>query len=228
MTRVIVILAFLLSFGAGFYTGTHKVHKEATSEDSKTTTRPFRRPEGGLLQSDLNLTPDQQSEMKAIWADVSGPGQRSYSEKQHQARKEHDEAILKVLSSTTLEQIEKIDKDFVERIEGIDREWRKSYEEAVEKTRKMLNPDQLARYNQILSARTGLEGRGGRGGGREGGREGGWRDGSGPTSRPTSRPTTRPGGFGGGPSFGGGPGFGGGQISRPGPFLSFPSTRPAN
>lgn len=222
MTRVIVILGFLLSFGAGFYTGTHSVHKQQLDPDKTSSTRPFSRPRGGLLQADLNLSPDQQNKMTQIWSDVSGPGQRAYSEKQHLARKDHDDAILAVLSPSTLEQIEKIDRKFLDRIEEIDRDWRKSYEEAVDKTRKMLNPDQLSRYNQILSVRSGPEGRGGSGGARGGRDGGGRRDGAGPSSRPTTRP--------GGPGFGGA----GGQYYRPGPILSIPTTsttsttRPAN
>jgi hypothetical protein len=221
MTRVIIILGFLLSFGAGFYTGTHWVHHEGSDQSKISSTRPNKRLGGGLLQADLNLTPDQQKEMTEIWSDVSGPGQRAYSEKQRQASKDHYDDILKVLSPATIEQIEKIDRKFLDRMEGIDLEWRKSYEEAVEKTRKMLNPDQLARYNQILNARfSGPDGRGGNRGGRDGGgrdgggRDGGWREGQGASSRPSTRPN--------------GLGFGGGQFNRQGPFLSIPTTRPAN
>lgn len=147
MTRLIVITGFIIAFLAGTMAGMVFRHDSG----------PGARPPGGresFIGSQLGLSADQQAKMKAIWQDVSHRPDRS---KRGQIRKDQEEAIAKLIHPEDRPAYDKVVADCHAKLDQMDTEGRKSFQQAVEKTKAILTPDQLKKYDVLLARNDGRD-----------------------------------------------------------------------
>lgn len=144
MTRLIVLVAVIVAFCAGAM-----VDRVARGPGSQPD-----RPHGGpasWIGSQLNLTADQQEKMKDIWSSVfhhgSGPGQY---DKRQDLRHQQEVAIAALIHDDDKPAYDKIVADTKAKLDAIDADNKKSFDQAVAKTKSILTPEQLKKYEQIV------------------------------------------------------------------------------
>jgi len=165
MSKLVVILGFLVSFAAGLIVGWRVVsplHPAATGFGSAeldkgrlTTTQPSgpreRRDPRGWLTEVLKLSSEQQAQMKEIWDDPAHQGRREHDERRKLLRKDRDDAITRLLTETgKKDEFDRINADFFKGNQALDAEWRGRFQAAVERTKAILTDDQRTKYEEIL------------------------------------------------------------------------------
>jgi Spy/CpxP family protein refolding chaperone len=184
--KLLIAILFLIALGTGIVVGmgvsrTPKAHER-----------------GSWLAEELNLTPDQSEKIKAIWSDISRPGQSSF-DRRRQYQRERDEALLGLLTPEQRAAYGTIVDKYNLQIAELNHEREQAFQAAVESTKDILTESQRAKYDEIL--RRGFrggrgEGPGGPGRGGDGfGRGEGWhgsstRRGSGESIYVPPRPNT--------------------------------------
>ena len=149
MTKLIVILGFLIAFSAGLVIGFSSQRQTVPQVGpTGTTTKPDRR--GGFLAAHLNLTAEQRQTMDKIWSEAVRGRHWQLEEKRRECRKERDEAIAALLRASDTQKYESIMKAYAQRMDDLEQEDRTAFQEAVAKTKKILNPEQLTKYEEFL------------------------------------------------------------------------------
>jgi Spy/CpxP family protein refolding chaperone len=145
MVKLVVILGFAISFAAGLMVGfeTHTPPAEASAPHMPATTRGFG-PGRSMLKDALNLTPEQQEKMKKIWAPRQGDPRR-------EARDERDAAMLALLSPEQKTQYDQIQKQYQDRINAMETDFREDFQRKVKETDEILSPEQSAKYHEFLN-----------------------------------------------------------------------------
>ncbi|HOB75713.1 MAG TPA: Spy/CpxP family protein refolding chaperone [Phycisphaerae bacterium] len=189
MTKALVVVCFVAAFAAGLVVGL-----QWRAPEPPQTKRPSRG--GGWLARELDLTPSQQEELDKIWSQIARSGGREREERRRQLYRERDEAIVALIRPEDELLYEAILSDYAAQMAELDAEWRTAFDDAVERTRQILTPDQQARCDQLLQRlhrergpydwRRGERDRGVRPGPR-GGPPGSRGSPSGPASRPQPR-----------------------------------------
>lgn len=177
--KLVVIFGFLVAFAAGLVVG-----RQTPGPAAPTTTQPAGRQ--GWLAAELNLTPAQQEQLKAIWSDTARRGGREQEDLRRQYRREREEAIAALVPPRDKPKYDEIVKTYSERSAALEEEWRASFRNAVERTKQILTPQQREKYEKIQQ-RWDAE-RGSRDRGRRSPRD---RDAEPPSA---TQPTTRPDG----------------------------------
>lgn len=144
MTKAIVVIGFLVSFSAGLIVGM-ETRRTTTAAP---TTRPSGR--GSFITAELNLTPQQQEEMKKIWSDQSSHNWRDQEDHRRQFRKERDEAIAALVPAGEKSKLDDISKKYSEHLATMDREMRDGFQKKVEATNAILTPEQRSKYAEFL------------------------------------------------------------------------------
>src|SRR5258706_5224053 len=147
MAKLLLIIGFLVAFGAGVAVGPKIWHHAIAAP----TTRPTH--QGGWLTTELNLTPDQQEQMKKIWSDTAHRGNREQEDRRRQFRKDRDDALAALISPKDRDTYDQVLKTYAERNAAMDREWRNSYLAAVERTKQILTVEQRNKYEELLKNR---------------------------------------------------------------------------
>jgi Spy/CpxP family protein refolding chaperone len=147
MAKLLLIVGFLVSFGAGVAIGP-KLWRQAAAMP---TTRPAH--QGGWLTTELSLSTEQQEQLKTIWSDTAHRGGREQEDRRRQFRKEREEAIAALIKVEDKEKYDQVLKVYADRNAAMEREWRNSYLAAVERTKQILTPDQRRRYEELLKNR---------------------------------------------------------------------------
>lgn len=145
MAKLILILGFVTAFGAGLVVGVNLHGREAAAAPA---TQPSGR--GGFLASELNLTAEQQEQMKKIWSDTARRGGREHEDRRRQYRKERDDAVAALVKPEEKEKFEAALKVYADRNAALEKEMRSSYEASVERTKLILTPEQRTKYEEIL------------------------------------------------------------------------------
>jgi Spy/CpxP family protein refolding chaperone len=145
MSKLILIVGFLIAFAAGLVVGTESHHATPPS----TTTRPSHRG-GSWLTSELGLSPEQQEQMKQIWSPAAFTDPRKREERRRQLARERDEAIAALVRPEDKPAYEAVLTRYTEQVAALDREGRAAFQSAVEKTKQLLTPEQRVRYEQFL------------------------------------------------------------------------------
>ena len=191
MTKIVVIIGFIVAFAAGVMVGNRDARKGEDANATPTTTAPTTRPGrgGSWIASELGLTSEQRQAMDKIWSEMAGRGRGENEEKRRQFRRERDEAIAALIRPEDKEKLEQIGAEYSEKLAALDRESREAFASAVEQTKALLRPEQRAKYDELLKRHhwdrdRGPGPRGGPGGPGGSGR----RD----DHRPGSRPSTEP------------------------------------
>jgi len=165
-TKLIVMTGFLIAFAAGLVTGLQKrpniiVNSKPQLSTQPSTQRQIRPPAYFIEQ--LHLTRDQTAQWNKIWSEVADRGGRGQAERFMQLRQKRDNDIVALIPEASRSTYDKIQKDFSDTVEAMDKDWRDSYDEAVRKTKEILNDTQRRDYETILYRNQWDRGRGGRG-----------------------------------------------------------------
>ena len=149
MTRVIVIVGFLIAFGAGLMVGhvAWMPHPGGMPGGG-----PHGRPDSWIAQQ-LDLTPDQQVKMKQIWSDVSHRGGPQQGAKRQQLRHDQEAAIAALIRPEDKPAYDQIIKDYKDRLDALEADNRRQFQQAVEKTKQLLTPEQRTKYEQLFPQR---------------------------------------------------------------------------
>jgi Spy/CpxP family protein refolding chaperone len=166
MSKLVVILGFLVSFAAGLWVGWRVVSPlhparagHASAEQGKgvppatqsSGPRGPRDPRGWLTEV-LKLTPEQQAQMHDIWDDPARQGRREQDERRQLLRKARDESVTKLLTETgKKDEFDRINADFAKGNQALDAEWRGRFVAAVERTKAILTDEQRKKYEEIMS-----------------------------------------------------------------------------
>jgi Spy/CpxP family protein refolding chaperone len=108
----------------------------------------------GSLSQELDLTPDQQAQMRSIWEPVRGHVHETFQYAQR-LQKERDEALVALLNDEQKARFEKISQDFANRFQELSKSRDRTFTDAVQKTRRLLNDIQRKKYDEILKNRVG-------------------------------------------------------------------------
>jgi Spy/CpxP family protein refolding chaperone len=147
MTKIIVILGFLVAFAAGLVVGV-SVHTREVTTAAQPTTRPM--DPRGMLTKELNLTPQQQEQMKQIWSEVVRHGGHDQEDRRQQYRKERDDAISAMIKPEERAKFDEIKNTYSEQMAGLDKDRRAAFDNAVKQTKAILTPEQLTKYDDFL------------------------------------------------------------------------------
>jgi Spy/CpxP family protein refolding chaperone len=151
MTKIIVIIGFMVSFAAGLVVGI-SAHRPPLMPTMPPGPRPDRGP-GGWLTRELKLNPDQQEQMRQIWSEVAHRGGREQDERRAQLRRERDEAIAALIHPEDLGAYDQVLKHYSDQLAVLDKEWRDAFDAAVKKTESILTAEQLAKYQELRKQR---------------------------------------------------------------------------
>jgi Spy/CpxP family protein refolding chaperone len=167
MSKVVVILGFLVSFAAGLTVGWRVMpHPTPSSavDDSKPPqfggkNGPQNRPSGGnrdqgptgWLTAVLKLSVDQQEKMKEIWSATAHEGRKDREERRQALKKTREESVTNLMAESGRKtDFDKIDQDFKKGLSDLDAEWKAKFQAAVEQTKAILTDEQRTKYEEIL------------------------------------------------------------------------------
>ena len=145
MTKLIVFTGFVIAFTAGMMTG-FAFHRPGGPGG------PGQGGRGSFIANQLNLNADQQAKMKAIWENVGHRGPPNDGRaKRGNIRREQEDAVAKLIQPSDKPAYDKIVADTQFKLDAIDAEGRKQFQQAVEKTKAILTPEQLKKYDVLLA-----------------------------------------------------------------------------
>ena len=152
-TKMILIVSFLVTAAAGIGVGM------LVSWPKPRYARRSR------LTRELNLSSEQQEQMRKIWSGVRGFPRGRTGENRRALTQERDTAIIALLSEEQLTQYQQIVQEYERKLEELSQERRSRIQAAVEQTKQILTTEQASKYEELLKKR----------GGRDRGRGRGWR-----------------------------------------------------
>jgi hypothetical protein len=149
MLKYLLVLGFAIAFGAGLVIG---LEQRVAVQATPVPTQPSRERGTSFLRSLLNLRPDQWEEMKKIWEPVKPPGREQWI-KREQLKKWKDEQIAALIRPEDREKYTQVLKAYTDGQEQLTREGQKAWRDAEEATKKILDTDQLKKYQDFLNHR---------------------------------------------------------------------------
>jgi len=143
MTKAVVIVGFVVAFTAGLVVGIESRRTAGTRQP-----RPGRH--GGWLAAELNLTSEQQEQMREIWSKMAERGGRDREDRRRQLYRQRDEAIAALVRPEDKQRYDAILKNQADQLAALDSEWKSSFQNAVEKTKQIMTLEQRAKYEELL------------------------------------------------------------------------------
>ncbi|MGO8702765.1 MAG: Spy/CpxP family protein refolding chaperone [Candidatus Brocadiia bacterium] len=134
---LILIAAFAVTMAAGFVVG--------YTIPSSTRRAPRRFP-------DLKLTAEQTGKMDEIWNAVMRDSRKVQSEQRQALQKQREEAVRAMLTEEQKIKYEGVVKDYQAKMAELGKTREKTFQEAVEKTKLILNPEQRTKYEEWLKS----------------------------------------------------------------------------
>ncbi len=143
MTKIkaILLLSFLLVFAAGTSLGVLLTRSH----------RPPRPRPQSWLTTELNLTKDQQDQMRKIWSEIMGASFRQDAERRAALMQQRDQAILALLTEAQRRDYEAVQEDFAHKMDQMSAERKQAFDEAVARTKRILTPEQAAKYDDLMT-----------------------------------------------------------------------------
>jgi len=137
-TKILLVVVFLVTFAAGAAAGR--------------LVWPSGHHRGGpsFLAAELNLTSEQREQMHSIWTEVMGGGGRRSWDQRKVLSQERDQAIAALMTPEQKPQYEKILQDYARKVDELSQERKKTFDQAVERTKQILTPEQAAKYEELL------------------------------------------------------------------------------
>lgn len=150
MSKLIVLVSFLAAFAAGLAVGAKWFPWADTAVVPGPTTRPDRRE--SWLAEQLQLTPEQQEQMKKIWSEVPR-NWRERGDPRRQAFRAREEAITALLGSQDQPRYEEIQRKLVEQMAALDHDRQEARQRAVDESNaalaELLGPERWEKYESI-------------------------------------------------------------------------------
>jgi uncharacterized membrane protein len=143
-TSVTILLGFLLMFAAGAVVGmvkTHGVFPPPPPHDRS------------WLGDQLQLSDEQKQQMQQIWADAVPHNRDQAMEKRRALQKQRDDAVRALLTPAQQTKFDKIVEQYEAAQADLQKERGKAVQEAIAKTKLILNDQQRAKYEEILKRR---------------------------------------------------------------------------
>ena len=139
MTRVktILTIAFILAMGAGVAVGMLGARYPETH-----------RPKS-WLGDELNLSAEQREQMREIWQDASKSRSRDW-ERRRAFEREKNEAIVALLTEEQKAKHDEINRQFAQKMQEHQQQRELAMQDAIERTKQILTPQQRERYEQIM------------------------------------------------------------------------------
>jgi Spy/CpxP family protein refolding chaperone len=149
MTKLVVIIGFCVAFAAGLTVGlSRRANVEQPLMPAAPTTRSHRG--SSFLATELNLSKEQQEQLKQIWEAARG-GRGEHDNRRQELRDKRDADIEALLPAEQKAKYEQAMADYRAGLDAMDREVRDRFRKSVEETKKVLTPEQRAKYEEILS-----------------------------------------------------------------------------
>lgn len=115
---------------------------------------PVLAPGEASLSTELQLTKEQQSQIRVIWEQVQNLNQSSYEDGQALDQWRNDQ-LVKLLNPDQLKEFQKINSEYQDRYTAMTAKRQRAFDDAVAKTKQLLNDQQRRQYEQILNRRMG-------------------------------------------------------------------------
>ncbi|HUU90747.1 MAG TPA: periplasmic heavy metal sensor [Phycisphaerae bacterium] len=139
--KVLLIVAFAVTFAAGAAVGL-------------LVPDPGHRPRGpSWLTAELGLTDQQREQMHEIWSEAMRAGRSGHWEQRKALAEHRDQAIAALLTETQRPQYDSILQDYAAKMDELHQEGKQAFEQAVERTKQILTPDQARKYDELLQER---------------------------------------------------------------------------
>lgn len=143
--RIAVILGFALAFAAGASVGMlSSMPADATAS---------RTGHGPDLAAQLGLSSQQRVEMRAIWSDFVAGQDREFRDRKRALWQEKDEAIEGLMTDDQRAEYDALCSDCDRRMREMDEKWQEVIQQAVERTKAILTPEQVKKYDEFRAAR---------------------------------------------------------------------------
>lgn len=139
--RWLVVFGFVVALAAGAVLG---VAQE----------RARRAPaEGSWLAMQLNLTPEQQEQIRQVWSEVQSLSGREYRDRRAALAKERETQVRALLTDEQRSRFEEILAEYQRKVDALAAERERAVQAAIEKTKMLLDERQRAKYEQLLKER---------------------------------------------------------------------------
>jgi len=139
--KVLLTVAFVVAFAAGAAVGL-------------LMSSPGHRPRGpSWLTAELGLTDQQREQMHEIWSEVMRAGGSDRWERRRALAQHRDEAVTALLTEAQREQYDSILRDYGAKMDELDQERKQAFEQAVERTKQILTPEQAKKYDELFEER---------------------------------------------------------------------------
>ncbi|MDP9175040.1 MAG: periplasmic heavy metal sensor [Planctomycetota bacterium] len=143
--KIIFYFTVLLMLGAGVLVGRLSARLPGPPPP------PGRMPQPWLV-AELNLTPQQQQQMDALWADVRKKNEHIFDQR-HQLQQQRDDDIHRLLTPEQQSTYDKIQQEFRNNADAMNHEFEKSIADANQHSREMLDDAQKKTWDKITSQR---------------------------------------------------------------------------
>jgi Spy/CpxP family protein refolding chaperone len=106
------------------------------------------------LAEQLRLTPSQADTMRKLWEGVSNTADDCYNQAQTIER-QRDQALVDLLTDEQKVKFAAVDKGYAKQFADLTARRQAAFQDALTKTKAMLNPEQRAEYEKIIRQRLG-------------------------------------------------------------------------
>jgi len=151
--EILLIVVAALAMSAGVVAGLLASRlPSAAGPQSPATSNPTVPPPASFertLADELALRENQREQMREIWEGVRGTVHATFDDAQN-LQKERDEALVALLNDEQRVKFAKISQDYANRFNALTKKRDATFEDAVAKTKNILDPEQRAKYEEIL------------------------------------------------------------------------------
>lgn len=136
--RWMLVFGFLVAMAAGAVLG--------VAQD-RARHRPV---EGSWLAAQLNLTEEQQEQIRKIWEEAMPRAGREHREVREALLRERDAQVREMLTEEQRAEFDAIVAEHTQKLKELSEERSRAIEAAEERTKRLLTPEQRVRYEELL------------------------------------------------------------------------------
>jgi Spy/CpxP family protein refolding chaperone len=150
--KLILIGAFLITLAAGGVSGyaIRALGRHARSFASDGRRGPDARPIRGHLVDLLQLTAEQEAKMDEIWNPLRDA--HRFRDQRQALREQTETAVRAILTEEQKAKYDALLKEHADKVAELGKAREKAFQEAVEKTKLVLNPEQRKKYEEWLKS----------------------------------------------------------------------------
>jgi Spy/CpxP family protein refolding chaperone len=149
--RATLFVAFVLALSAGAVLGFAAARR--VDPPVRAAEKPAESNRSSWLSDQLQLTPAQSEQIRAIWQQAMSEQGRANSERRRALEKERDGALLGLLTPEQREEHDRLMKEYEARLAELGRERDRLRQDAIERTKQVLGTEQRAKYEELLKER---------------------------------------------------------------------------